>query len=372
MRKQISGFQSIPEREMLDCRITSFREILRYYGIMLDSAPIFLLSGGAGFQFGHLALPELAGVKFWFAGSSVPRLEEEFMNRISLPRQKYCIANDSEGWEVIKGFTDRDTPLLMMFDSRYITSGPADGGASLGKLYNPSMTVFAGYDTEQEEAYIVLHQNDRQSVLLVTSLPDFLGSRNHTTIPFSPEGICYELTIDPSYREWLRAEYPLLLKSAMLDTCERMIGNRPMEALGSGAEITDCVQGISGMNRLITEMEQYASELTGAGGFNAKEFVVTFLILRANLEQGSYTCSREEFGRSLQKVAGLYDPGALHELGQEFIEAGGLWRSVMRQLYNVRFRTQDPAAYLGEVIAMFRQIKNREQLLFSRLNNILQ
>lgn len=95
MRKQISGFQSIPEREMLDCRITSFREILRYYGIILDSAPIFLLSGGAGFQFGHLALQELAGVKFWFAGSSVPCLEEEFMNRISLPRQKYHIANDT-------------------------------------------------------------------------------------------------------------------------------------------------------------------------------------------------------------------------------------------------------------------------------------
>lgn len=372
MRKQISGFQSVPEREMLDCRITSFREILRYYGIILDSAPIFLLSGGAGFQLGHLALPELAGVKFWFAGSSVSRLEEEFMNRISLPRQKYHIPNDREGWETIKGFTDRDTPLLIMFDSRYITSGPAGEGTLLARLYNPSMTVFTGYDTEQEEAYIVLHQTDQQSEALVTSLPEFLGSRHHVTIPSSPEGICYELHIDASYREWLQAEYPLLLKNALLDTCERMIGNRALADLGAGAEITDGVQGISALGRLIAEMEQYASELARTGVFNAKQFVVMFLILRSNLEMGSYTCSRAEFGSSLQKVAGLFDAQAFHELGQAFIEAGGLWRSVMRQLYNVKFRTQDPAAYVGEVIALFRQIKDREQLLFTRLNHILQ
>lgn len=372
MRKQIRGFQSIPEREMLDCRITSFREILRYYGIMLDSAPIFLLSGGAGFQFGHLALPELAGMKFWFAGSSVPRLEEEFMNRISLPRQQHRIANDPEGWEIIKGFTDRDTPLLIMFDSRYITSRTTGGESLLNKLYNPSMTVFTGYDTEQEEAYIVLHQTDQQSEVLVTSLPEFLGSRHHVTIPSSPEGICYELNINTSYREWLKAEYPLLLKSALQDTCGRMLGNQAMEDLGGGGEITDGMQGISGLARLITEMEQYASELTGTGVFNAKQFVVMFLILRGNLEMGSYTCSRAEFGRSLQKVAGLFDPQAFHELGHEFMEAGMLWRSVMRQLYNVRFRTQDPASYLGEIIAMFRQIKDREQLLFTRLDNILQ
>lgn len=259
-----------------------------------------------------------------------------------------------------------------MFDSRYITSGPAGGGSILGQLYNPSMTVFTGYDTEQEEAYIVLHQTDQQSEVLVTSLPEFLGSRHHVTIPSSPEGICYELNIDAAYREWFRTEYPLLLKKALQDTCERMLGNGTMEDLGGGAEITDGVQGVSGLARLIAEMEQHAAELAETDSFNAKQFVVIFLILRGNLEMGSYTCNRVEFGSSLQKVASLFDPQAFHELGQEFIEAGGLWRSVMRQLYNVKFRTQDPVAYLGEVIALFRQIKEREQLLFTRLKNILQ
>ncbi|QUL55905.1 hypothetical protein KDC22_04990 [Paenibacillus tritici] len=371
MRKQIGGFQKIPEREMLDCRITSFREILRYYGIILDSASIFLLSGGAGFQFGHLTLPELKGVKFWFAGSSMPRLEVEFMNRISLPRQKHHIANDREGWVTIKGFTDRNQPLLIMFDSRYITSGHSSEVTYLANLYNPSMTVFTGYDTAQEEAYIVLHQNDHQAEVLVTSLPDFLDSRNSVTIPFSPDGICYELNIDSSYCEWFRTEYPLLLKESILDTCGRMLGDIKFEDLEVEAEITDCTQGISGMSRLITEMEQYASELAETMAFNAKQFVVTFLILRANLEQGSYTCNREEFGRSLQKVAYLFDTGALHELGREFIETGGLWRSAMRQLYNVRFRSNDPVAYLGEIIHIFKQLKCREESLFTRLKETL-
>jgi hypothetical protein len=372
VNKIIPGFDKATNREVRDCRISCYKDVLAYYGIPLSAHVISLLAGGIGFQFGRFVFEDLPEMDLWLAGGLVVSLEDELTNNLHLRIEKHIICGKQGGFDELKKYIDLNIPLLVEYDHRYI-SGEQKRPSPLSVLniHYSSYTILIGYDTGKNIVYLV-QNNDNKNEISSVNLDIFTQARNQKLFPISQNNICYCLNIDKSYVEWLNINMPNLLLRSLLSTANRMLGDGSFSDDRIDATVLESAQSIAGMRQFCGAIRIYQRELSDQEKiYNIdtinKLFVVKFLVLRSFFVQNSNTCNREEFGKGLVMVSEQMDLPFLSQIGEGFIRVAVDWRNLMRMIFHVKDMCHKKREFIEEVAGKMSYIAETEEQLFMRL-----
>lgn len=372
MKKIIEPLRKMPKRELKDCRITAFRDILLYHGVSIDSFTLFLLSNTMGFEYGLVKARKADNLVIWFAGYSHKQLSEELMDNLKIKRKKYQFPNTKEGLNEIIELIDKDIPIISLFDSRYINGG---GSYKHLNIYSPSITLISGYDLEKRLMYLDLKNSDETEELFAMDLDVFMDSRNSICEPKSPDNICYTVDISEEYPKWIEENLKDLVRKCINKTCDSMLDkNEIINEKSDCFEALDYGEGIEGMRKLCQSMKDFKKEIKESNlseDILNKIYIIKFLALREGMLQGSNTCFRYEFGMGIKNASVLLDCKKLYKIGDEFIDVAHKWRHLIRTLYVVKFHMDNKAKYLDYVVNQLTNILKIEEKLFTKIRKYI-
>ncbi len=377
MKKIIEHFKNCPNRELIDCRITSFRDILSFNDIYIESYSLYILSSALAFVFGQVKPNSETNINLWLAGASEFNIEDNLFQNISLPFKPLAIENDDEGFHKITDYVDKDIPLLFVLESSHILgkntydiSKPQD----YLNVHNLTLTVLAGYSSDENIVYLDLKDSD-SSELYATDIESFMKSRNSNCFPVSPANKCYLLDIDEDYRNWFKSNKGLLFKQSLIKTCNNMLMPMDSRFPNSDSRVIEFDKGILAMKRLIEVLKEFRINIQDANidpRIADKIFNLKFAALRDGLLPGSNTCYREEFGRGIINAAELFCRSKqLVKIGEKFVDISKEWRGFIRLLYNAPYFLGKKDKYIKDVIKALEKLTDSEYLIFKKLLEFL-
>ena len=374
MKKIICDFLDMPARQLIDCRVTSIHDILKFYQVDIDPYILYLLGEGINFVFGQVKLSEQSGLLLWLAGGSVMEFEERVLENMKIPHRVEFFENDEKGFSNINNLVNQDIPVLMVVDSRYILDKEVKEH-KIGALdvHSLTLTVYVGYDVEENNVYLDLKDSSSRE-LYCTNIEKLIKSRTSRCYPIEPANKCIVLEIDRFYIKWIKDNFKELLIKNIKQTCKRMLDGDIEECFRKDRRIVEVTEGISGINRLCEVMLEF-SEIIEKGDIEEKlidkVFLFKFQSLREELLPGSNTCYREEFGIGLQRAVKILDIKELDDIGRQFCETGYQWRNFVRLLYNAPNMIHKKSEYIFKVRELLKEIADREKSLFEQLYYIL-
>lgn len=364
MKKIIEGFNSIPDRDLIDCRITSIRDILNYYNIDMDSFILLALSGGCLFTFQSVKVKNL---NLWVAMGSSDNLEEVLLNNLTIKFTKHDFPNDDSGYARMRSFIDDDNPIIVVFDSNYIHENAYQKDLNKEYFSNLSSAVLVGYDTDRSMVYLNL-KDEKEKDLHEMGSKEFMIARNTKCLPCSPKNICYSIEVDDIFRDNLKGNLKAMLRESINEFCGSM--------LNSKASNRDKYHGINGINRLADALLEFKDELYLNKGIVQeaildKVFIMKIGVLRGSMLPGSNTIYREEYGKSLEKASLILGNKEIKKIGDGFISIGRDWRKLIRLLANANYKTQEKESFLITVSSILKQISEKELGLCNRLKDAI-
>ncbi len=342
--KIIDTYNNIEKRVVLDCRIKSYYELIRHYGIELDSLEVFLLSELLDFKFCKIDIPEIGLEDAPFGGFSVFGADEIFFSNIGLNLNTFHPKSDEAGWNQLRDLIDHDIPVLFKFDSRHEHD---DSNTSIERLnfYNPSTLLLVGYD--EEYAYVVLNNTWEKHDLYKMKISHFQKYRGGICIPYPPDNTCY--TISPTVEDINRInrEREMLCLNVLNKTTDRMLDNRIIPENIDGAIIErDICKGLLGMKCMSTFLKNLA-----ASSESDNIVTLSLLMLRLNMVQGSRSGYRNEFAAGIDYVGRTYDIHEFSELSTILKEKKGFWGDFLRNLdYIARNVVSDRKKLVEEIM----------------------
>lgn len=317
----INGFENIPKREILDCRVKSLLELSRYHGLKMDSFDVMLLSRSLTFNYGHITINDSLFNDIPYATASYHNLEEVFFETLGLTYEEKKFDDTEEGMNSIKELLDSDTPMITKLDCRFLNRGgtlPVKGKINIH--YLSSMLVI-GYD--EQDIYAVLTNSDEITEYQKFSIAEFQKFRNTQCIPYSPNGTCYYLKkvidvdkINDSMNRLVLDGLKKLTERMLTSECENW---KPFE----NSKCDDLSTGIKAMKMLKRDLRSFLSSLI----FHKKKQYIklSLLFLRNNLMFGSYSAFRKEFSQGLIRLGSKVENQKISSIGEEMEKVSEQW-----------------------------------------------
>ena len=365
--KIIDTYNNIEKRIVLDCRVKSYYELVRHYGIELDSLEIFLLSELLDFTFCKIDIPEIGLEDAPFGGCSVFGADQIFFSNIGLDLHTFQPGGDEEGMDILRDLIDHDTPVLFRLDSRF-ENEDAPINADRLNFYNPSTLLLVGYDDEY--VYVVFNTTWQKHELYKMTISHFQKYRSGYCIPYPPDNICY--TISPTEEDVrrIKSEREKLCLEVMHKTAERMLAEHITPSHTDGAIIEkEMSKGVYGMKR----MSSFLKELAGSSESDTI-IKLSLMMLRLNMVQGSRSGYRNEFAASMEFVGNRYGIPEISELSGILKKRAGFWRDFVRDLdYIARNDVSDREKLMNDTILITEAMEktiSTEEAVYSGLIEI--
>lgn len=372
MRNRIPFYNNIPKRELMDCRITTLRDIMRFYGLGVDSFSLYLLSRSYGFSFGKMIFDEAKSIDIWVAGTSDFNIVENLMKTMKFECNIFKVGSNSDGINKFVDAIDRGIPLLTLYDSRYVLlDNYKNSGFRILDMYNLSLATVAGYDTECREFEITLNNTDDKTDLFRVKMDKFMMARCCETYPVKPNNRCYEIKLTDSYINDFKIRYIDLLKNEIISLSENMICGNTINTEVFNTRVLSSQSGVKAISMLLNEIREFIINFQNDYENANKSFIIKFTVLRNMLSQGSYTCYREEFGRSLKHFGTTVNNKRIICIGEEFMEIGLLWRRFMRILFNISNYVMKKNELLDLIEKIIPKIIAKEEKNYLKLLHIL-
>ncbi len=324
--KIIDTYNNIERRVVLDCRVKSYYELVRHYGIALDSLEIFLLSELLDFTFCKIDIPGIGVEDAPFGGCSVFGADQIFFSNIGIDLHTFQPGGDAEGFRQLRELIDRDIPVLFRFDSRFADEDSPVNADRLN-FYNPSTLLLAGYD--DENVYAVFNTTWQKHELYKMTIEHFQKYRSGICIPYPPDNICYTISPTADDVKLINSERERLCLEVMHKSAERMLSDAIIPEHTDGAIIERSVShGVSGMKR----MGSFLNELAADKSESDIIVKLSLMMLRLNMVQGSRTGYRNEFAAGMTFVGERYGIPELEEISRYLKDRAGFWRDFVRNL----------------------------------------
>lgn len=364
----IDAFNNMPPREMIDCRITAFRDVLLYHGVPIESHVLYLISKTFGFHYGHVDVAN--NMPIWFAGNSLKPFMLNMLEGIGVDYQMHQFEDDTKDMSFIKEQLTEKKPLLALFDSRCLDPNYV---YKQFNIYSPSLTVIAGLD---DEAFYLSIKHKRDTVKLrAFEIDNFMKSRKNVCEPYSPDMRLYTLEVDQNYKCWLKKHLNELIKQSLIIICEEMLGKKNQQIqFKHDYTLHESACGLTGMAMLIQSMKVFMKEVKTSDldkQIIDKIVTIKFLALREGMLQGSTSCYREEFGEALIVASKYLNNKQLKNIGKAYIKVGHQWRHLLRTLYAVQQFLPKKLAYMSEVCQQLEKIKAKETTLISDIYQLI-
>lgn len=363
--KSIEFFEHTQPREMIDCRITTIRDIFHYYGIPVDSFSLFLMLDVPDFRFGIKYFSENNNLPLWLAGSSCDKLEDHAIELLHVPWKEVEIGRDAP-LSAVGSYIDAGIPVIYSLDSGCIIDKfkpkPVVEGAV--KLSNLSLVTAIGYDSESEHVLLDLKDDE----YIETAFERFQKARFSKCWPESPEGRCFDAGLTEDYLAQFRENADSLLVKGILTTCRRMLAEKTdFQSENSKEEYVTGVKGIAFMARTLEEFRQSVASAKAGPELISRVSVLEIMTLRDMLLPGSDTCYREELGAALEKYAQKIKNRRIEKIGKEFSELGTLWRDYIRKLSAISYYLEHLDKYLASLTEKAEALYSRERNAFTAL-----
>lgn len=357
--KTIPAFKKIEKKEMIDCRVTSLRNIFHVHGVSVNSAQLFLMLDVIDFRFGTLWVKENSKLPLWVSGASCDKMEEHALKNLKAPWKQLEIGPDAKIKDFGKYVKER-RPILYSVDSSYVLNKQRAKQImeDTVKMSNLSLVTVIGYDKRRKLLQLDLKEKDFVEV----SLEMFQKARYSRCFPESANGRCYEVNMDAEYLEWFWTQRNHLVVEGILKTCRKMLDSRSVKR--AGTDETEYAEGLDGMLFLVRTMEELRDAVSGLDVEDAiasKVLTLEVSTLRNMLLPGSDTCYREEFGSSLCFFAAECQNAEVQKLGERFVELGAAWRGLIRSLSAVKYHMEDKVAYLESLIEKVKYLYEQEK-----------
>lgn len=369
--KLIDTYQRIEKREILDCRIKSIKELVRHYGLNLNSYEVLLLCEAYTFNYSTIKIPGVSLEVLPYATASHNNLETTFFHNLNINYHKEKIAGSRQGWEHIKCMIDQEIPILFRIDSRFLR-GVEDVAPKQMKLnlYYLSTLLLVGYDEEKGLALVVLTNDDEKEDVNEITIEKFQKYRWSICAPFSPDGLCFYMKSDNGIGRINGEDIKKAILSSIIKTADTMLNGGEIYNVGIGTFIgSEVRKGINGMQNLKEDMQMMLEQCKSND--NPKIIQLMMVFLRNNLMFGSYSAFREEFGQCLKNCAKQYEIHDLYDIGNGFEKIAHNWKTLFTLLSRIAHNKGDLVEQIQMVINVWDTIIQSEHEQFTKARSIL-
>ncbi len=369
----IDTYQHIDKREILDCRVKSIKELVRHYGINLNSYEVFLLSEAFSFNYSNIKIPGISFEELPYATVSHNDLETTFLRKLNIDYQKEKIGADKHEWEYMKQLIDQGMPIMFKIDSRFLMRDEkAVTSQKKLNLYYLSTLLLVGYDEEKGDALIVLTNDDEKEDVNKITIEEFQKYRFSVCVPFSPDGTCFYIKKDDIINKICRQDVKKAILSSLKNITDIMLNKGENYELKMGAfQGSEVKKGIYGMQKLREDLQKLLDHYKNNDKHQHKIIQFLLIFLRNNMMFGSYTAFRSEFGKCIKHCADKYGILDFYPVVYEFEKISHNWSNLFSLLSSIAHVKDDLSEKMKMIINVWEKIIQAEQEQFTKIQEIL-
>ncbi len=352
--KIISGFEKVEKREILDCRIKSLKELMRFSGCNISSFELLVLCEAMTLRYGYINYKEhnINGVPY--VTSTNMNIHKYLFEKLRIDYKCEKIGSDDAGWEMIKALLDAQIPVLVELDGSVFMKRRKEHCMDLHYI---SYVLAVGYDEATREIAIVLTPSAQTDMYVTLKYEDFQASRIKECFPYKATGDCYYLPKPVNIND---ADIESLLKGSLKNVSSIMLKGKETDGIYSKAiDITDMCVGLPAMKRFTGDYKTRSLRLLKNKKLRSF-YQLELLILRNNIQYGSLTCYREEFAKGLYMMAEKYNISECKEADVLFEKSASYWKKLIWQL-GMLAKHKDKVSFSG-----MRKIANISQKIYAQ------
>lgn len=374
--KVIKSFDRKIERKNFDCRIKALQGLLRHYDIESSLYMTMVLSESISFRYSTVDFEGFPVSHVPFAFATRSDVEKKIFDSLGLLYVMEEIDDSPSGWEKMKSLIDKETPILVKIDGNFVnrlssSQKPNEQGMKVGHL---STLLLVGY-SEEDKKYVALTEFLENDRIIPFALDRVQKARKSICFPYSPNFICLYLKEPPNSKKInnLMTEKGILslkkISRSMIDPTS-IKDDFVDDIAEEGFTCTNIRNGIPAMKALCRDLQELLVFYDHCGENADKILILLAQLLRSNLSLGGPSAFRFEFGECLKEMGKNLNKGELSIIGGEFTHLSFAWKKFIFQLRETAKKAH-PREYLQKAIEIFTQIIENEEVLFSKLSNLL-
>ena len=369
---QLNDIQKNMKGYLLDCRINSLQELLRFYGLSLNAYNIMILTESYSFQYGKIDFFEQSVFDVPYAVASENNLEYKLFDALKIPYQIEILDESLQSWSKMKEIVKRNIPMIIKIDERVIhqskTLHPKNKKINIRYVSTP---LFLGYSDDERLVY--LFWTNTNNMVYPTTIPidQFHKFRNTYCLPYSPNYEC----------SYLMEARPLdgITDAIIQDKTYEALRNIVKKMNNSYGELeikenTFCKEyctGLFAMERLHKDLEDMLSKsIKEKDNINyRKKVIFSILFLRNNLITGSLSAFREEFGLGLLNFAEKINDLIMKKVANEIILASKMWKKWFALISKLPYDDKKFISNMKSIVSLFEKILLSEKYAYQLLVN---
>ena len=346
--KVIDFFKSTEKRDFIDCRITSFRDFLRYYGMKIDSYDVFVLGRAMSTSCYDFKISRLPFNMMLFSGTTF-KFENNLFKNLGIRYEKKYFDDDIR--ETIRKHIEDDIPILFELDIRYMKN--QEMGNKKLDIHCVSDSLICGYDySDGKDVVYISLKDENNSDLTEVSVETLIKAISSQTFPVELKKAYYEIdttSIDVDIAE----SYNVFIKECLWQYFDTMLmgekyileTNNVNKILHSGNSVIETVRK---NNKGVVD---YLTNNKNGCEVNKRLAAMYFMALRDMLTPGSDYCYRLEFAEVLRAVSRKLGLKELADESGRFEKLSKMWRNLTRTLYQcTKIKSENDIRIFGEKI----------------------
>lgn len=369
---QLNEIEKNMKGYLLDCRINSLQELLRFYGLYVNAYNIMILAESFSFQYGKIDISDQSIYELPYAVASENNLEYKFFDTLNIPYQIESLDGSDGSWLKMKEILGRNNPIIVKIDERVIheskTLHPKKEKINIRYVSAP---LVLGYSDDESQVYLFWTNTNNMMSPTVVPIDQFHKYRNTSCLPYSPNYECCYLTED-------RPLYSITDKIIRDKTYEairniaKKMNNSSNILLKEDSSFCKghCI-GLLAMEGLYRDLELMLLEAVKEKNNikSYKKIIFSLLFLRNNLITGSFSAYREELAKGLLYFSEIINEKKLEEVGNNMMFISKLWRKWFVLIGKLPHDDKKFISNMKSIVSLFGKILHREKNAYRQLDS---
>lgn len=372
MNKIINTYKNFEKREILDCRIKTFKEMLRHYDFNINSYKTMILCENFTIKYGYLNFKKIGIENLPYALASEDKIEEKIFNTLGVKYKKERIDDSKKSFLKFKNLIDNDTPIMFKMDARFFSASSTTAPREIKiNIHYLSVLLLVGYDEQNKKVFILLSNTDDETQPKKISLKNFGIFRGTSCLPFSPDFEC--LYLDKSTKIKInKEELKIKLIKSLFNISQKMLRGKLDSLILKDFEYKDFKVGINALEAMSKDIQYVAKKCKNGNDQEIKYAKLVIIFLRNNLIFGSYSAFREEFSKCLDDCYKTFKDANFKKISDEFLKISKHWKKIFLYMGKIINAEQKNIYYkILEISDTLNLIRKYEKGAFESLEKIV-
>ncbi|WP_155267204.1 BtrH N-terminal domain-containing protein [Ruminococcus flavefaciens] len=347
---------------LVDCRYNSMKALLDYYKYDLNVFEIFLLGRAFTFKYAKINLKNEGIYGLPLVTVSDDDIEYSIFDSLKIPYHTDKMDESPESWRRIKEIIDDDRPIIFKLDERILRNNEAALNEHI-KIRFLSIPVMYGYDEDNVHLFWSWATNS-ENLLIDFPLDRFNKYRNTICLPNSPEyRCCY---VDEGFDGACDENTDDIINESIKKIVTNMLSGECKSSVIGTMDSSEVMSGIRAMKCFADDLKVYYEKLKNNEEYR-KFLVLSVLLLRNTLLNGSKTAYRIEFANALNSFGRKTDNEALLSAGNEMAASAKRWQEMLAFMGKLARNKTDFENGFASLIEIYQDIYIKEKEIYEAL-----